>query len=88
MKQFDAAIPRAAWLAVGAAAVTFSSASVFAQGTENGQWLTLGGDFEHTRYSPADQITPDNFEDLEEEWVWDGAIGYSRVNLLAADLPA
>ncbi len=44
-----------------------------APGTENGQWGYLGGDAAHTRYSPADEITLENFEDLEEAWVWDGA---------------
>jgi len=42
-------------------------------GTAGGQWEFLGGDAAHTRYSPADEINPDNFEDLEEAWVWDGA---------------
>ena len=42
-------------------------------GTSNGQWEFLGGDAAHTRYSPADQINSDNFGDLEEAWVWDGA---------------
>ncbi len=42
-------------------------------GTSGGQWEYLGGDAAHTRYSPADEITADNFEDLEEAWVWDGA---------------
>ncbi|HEY5647318.1 MAG TPA: PQQ-binding-like beta-propeller repeat protein [Pseudomonadales bacterium] len=42
-------------------------------GTEDGQWRYLGGDSQHTRYSPADQITAENFEELEEAWVWDGA---------------
>jgi quinoprotein glucose dehydrogenase len=42
-------------------------------GTTGGQWEYLGGDAGHTRYSPADQITPENFEDVEEAWVWDGA---------------
>ena len=42
-------------------------------GTTDGQWEFLGGDAAHTRYSPADLITPENFEDLEEAWVWDGA---------------
>lgn len=42
-------------------------------GTSDGQWEFLGGDAAHTRYSPADQINADNFEDLEEAWVWDGA---------------
>jgi len=44
-----------------------------APGTEGGQWGYLGGDAAHTRYSPADEVTLDNFEDLEEAWVWDGA---------------
>ena len=42
-------------------------------GTADGQWQYLGGDSAHTRYSPADLINADNFENLEEEWVWDGA---------------
>ena len=44
-----------------------------APGTQNGQWHFIGGDSAHTRYSPADEINADNFEDLEEAWVWDGA---------------
>ena len=39
-------------------------------GTEAGQWTYLGGDAWHTRYTPADQITPSNFEDLEIAWQW------------------
>ena len=41
--------------------------------SDNGQWGYLGGDAAHTRYSSADEITLENFEDLEEAWVWDGA---------------
>ncbi len=44
-----------------------------APGTKDGQWHFLGGDSAHTRYSPASLIDADNFEDLEETWVWDGA---------------
>jgi glucose dehydrogenase len=44
-----------------------------APGTRAGQWQQLGGDLAHTRYTPADEITPANFEQLEEAWVWDGA---------------
>ena len=53
----------------------FFAAQALAQapGTANGEWHYLGGDSAHTRYSPADQIDADNFEDLEEAWVWDGA---------------
>ena len=42
-------------------------------GTSGGQWEYLGGDAAHTRYSPANEINTDNFEDLEEIWAWDGA---------------
>jgi len=37
------------------------------------EWTTLGNDFAHTRFSPADQITVENFEDLEVAWEWDGS---------------
>ncbi len=57
------------------AAVLFAASTVVAEhpGTRDGQWHYLGGDSEHTRYSPADQIDASNFNDLEEAWVWDGA---------------
>ncbi len=42
-------------------------------GTADGQWQYLGGDAAHTRYSPARAIDGENFADLEEAWVWDGA---------------
>jgi quinoprotein glucose dehydrogenase len=48
-------------------------AAAAAPGTDNGQWHYLGGDSAHTRYSPADQIDKENFGDLEEAWIWDGA---------------
>src|SRR5690606_22424652 len=37
------------------------------------EWVTLGGDFAHTRYTPSTQITPQNFNQLEVAWTWDGA---------------
>jgi quinoprotein glucose dehydrogenase len=37
------------------------------------QWFTLGNDFAHTRYSPADEIDASNFSQLEVVWQWDGA---------------
>ena len=56
------------------AEVAVSSGSIkSAPGTEGGAWGYLGGDAAHTRYSPADEINLENFEDLEESWVWDGA---------------
>ncbi len=44
-----------------------------APGTRGGEWHFLGGDSAHTRYSPADEIDGENFEDLEDAWIWDGA---------------
>jgi quinoprotein glucose dehydrogenase len=37
------------------------------------EWTHLGGDAHHTRYTPAANITPQNFGELKEAWVWDGA---------------
>ncbi|MFM1894959.1 MAG: hypothetical protein RLZZ385_33 [Pseudomonadota bacterium] len=37
------------------------------------EWFTLGNDFGHTRYTPATEITADNFKDLEVAWEWDGS---------------
>ena len=42
--------------------------SVLAQGTEDGEWRSYGGDVGNTRYSPLDQMTADNFDDLEIAW--------------------
>ncbi len=50
-----------------------ATAAADAPGTKDGQWHYLGGDSGHTRYSPANQINAENFADLDEEWVWDGA---------------
>lgn len=37
-------------------------------GAKNGEWRTYGGDLGHTRYSPLDQITAENFGTLELAW--------------------
>ena len=37
------------------------------------EWFTLGNDYAHTRYTPANEITSENFGDLEVSWEWDGA---------------
>ena len=37
-------------------------------GAPNGEWRTYGGDLGNTRYAPLDQITRDNFNDLEIAW--------------------
>ena len=62
-------------LAAAAAGGLWATGSVTAQGpgTEEGHWTYLGGDAWHTRYSPAEQITPSNFEELKIAWRWDAA---------------
>lgn len=37
------------------------------------EWLTLGSDYAHTRYSEANKIDASNFAQLETAWVWNGA---------------
>ena len=37
-------------------------------GATDGEWRTYGGDLGSTRYAPLDQITADNFNDLEMVW--------------------
>ena len=37
-------------------------------GAKDGEWRTYGGDLGSTRYSPLDQIKPDNFNQLEVAW--------------------
>tara|TARA_B110000858_G_scaffold198487_1_gene265602 strand:- start:8555 stop:9079 length:525 start_codon:yes stop_codon:yes gene_type:complete len=83
------------WRASVAVALLFSSAS-FAQGIplfndDPGEWYTLGGDFAHTRYTPAAEIAAENFIDLEVAWKWDGASfgaasGRSTPSLIAGKL--
>ena len=59
----------AGMLALGFTAV--AAGSLNAQ--ETVEWVHLGGNADHTRYSPATNINPDNFSELKEAWVWDGA---------------
>ena len=62
-------------LGLGSAASMTVATAASAQrlpGTENGEWRYLGGDAGHTRYSPLDQISADNFGDLETAWIWRG----------------
>ncbi len=56
-------------LALGLTATAAGSLSA----QETVEWVHLGGDADHTRYSPATQINADNFGELQEAWVWDGA---------------
>ena len=47
---------------------TAVGASAQQEGTQNGEWPAYGGDVANTRYSPLDQITAENFNDLELAW--------------------
>ena len=59
--------------------------------TPAGEWRYIGGDAGHTRYSGLDQITADNFEDLELAWLWRGdnfgptTLGVSRSTPIYVD---
>ena len=53
------------------AGVVLLAAPASAQyGATNGEWRSYGGDVGSTKYSPLDQITADNFEQLEIAWRW------------------
>ncbi len=41
-----------------------------AQATPPAQWTAWGADAASTRYSPLNQITAENFKDLEVAWLW------------------
>ena len=38
------------------------------QGTANGEWPTYGGNLSNDRYSPLDQISAENFNEMEVAW--------------------
>ena len=57
----------------GITASLIACVSSLALAQDSVEWLTLGSDYAHTRYLSVDEITPENFEELEEAWVWDGA---------------
>jgi glucose dehydrogenase len=53
----------------------------------DGEWRYIGGDAAHTRYSPLDQISADNFEELEVAWVWRGDNFGPRVDYIFRSIP-
>src|SRR5581483_3941626 len=52
----------------GAAFVIMGCVLTAQHGATNGEWRTYGGDTGNTRYSPLDQITAQNFNDLQIAW--------------------
>ena len=62
-------------LVIGEVAVAWgvfvSAPSTLAQpSTPVGEWRAFGADPDNTKYSPLDQITAENFTDLEIAWRW------------------
>ncbi|SVD42069.1 uncharacterized protein METZ01_LOCUS394923, partial [marine metagenome] len=54
------------------AMLSLSAVDVVAQaGTVGGEWTSYAGDLGSTRYAPLDQISGDNFSDLEVAWQFD-----------------
>ena len=66
-----------------------ASSSAYAQerGTPYGEWRYWGADAWSTRYSPLDQINGDNFDDLEQAWVWRGDNFGPRVDYILRATP-
>ncbi len=62
----------AAFAAGGAMLLAPVEAQEAARGNPYGEWRYQSGDAWGTRYSPLDQVTAENFEDLEVAWVWRG----------------
>jgi hypothetical protein len=62
------------WLAVGvfasAMAVAVSGFVVAQRGSQKGEWRAYAGDSYSQKYSPLDQITKDNVQDLRVIWRW------------------
>ena len=56
--------------ALGVEILVPRTASAQGPGTEDGQWTYLGGDAWHTRYTPSDELTPENYEGTEVAWEW------------------
>ncbi len=63
----------ASLLALGALLSLPAGSRAQGPGTENGMWEYLGGDAWHTRYTPADEITRDNFDQLTMLWHFDAS---------------
>ena len=60
-------------LALGVLIAAPLALSAQGPGTENGLWTYLGGDAGHTRYTTADEITADNFDELTMLWRFNAA---------------
>lgn len=57
-------------------------------GAENGEWPSYGGDLFSTKYAPLDQISADNFTDLEIAWRWKSADAWLSISHSNGELVA
>ena len=57
-------------LAVAAVAVVATGSAHGQTSVPDGEWHHFGRDGANTKYSPLDQITAENFTDLEIAWRW------------------
>lgn len=71
---FQKSRPAYVFLTLAVGVIALAEVILIAQGpgVSEGEWRYIGGDAWHTRYSPLDQITGDNFNDLDVAWVWRG----------------
>ena len=76
------------WLSAALAAVLVAACAGPQQGggvVTEGDWPYIGGNAGSQRYTQLDQITPENFGDLELAWVWEGT-EYPNVNARATPI--
>ena len=62
---------RAGFFAGLVSVILLCSVNASAQRVPDGEWHAFGRDGANTKYSPLDQITGENFTDLEIAWRWD-----------------
>ncbi len=63
------------WAQIFMLGIILTSVASAQQGVSDGQWRSHGGDTGSTRYSNLDQITRDNFSNLEIAWRWESIEG-------------
>ena len=73
LKTLLSALTLAAMGITGTASAQVDTARVAASstGADAGQWLSYGRDYSEQRYSPLEQITPDNIDQLSLAWFGD-----------------
>ena len=69
--------------AVALAGMIWASAAAAAQAPQVGEWRAFGADAANTKYSPLEQITPENFTELEIAWRWRSISGEVAAELEA-----